>query len=176
MQISSEMVKYIYTSLLAFLFLASCNTADKEKKNSIENIKSLETKIVDDSTSFINHKKAKELLDLYDVFCQKYPKDSLSSEYLFKAGELAMNLSLSTKAIVFLSRFEKNYPNHPKAPYCIFFQAFIYENQLNNLDKARQYYQKFIDNYPDHELVDDAKTSIENLGKPLEEIIKGFEQ
>ena len=34
----------------------------------------------------------------------------------------------------------------------------------------------FIDKYPDHELADDAATSIKNLGKPIEEIIKEFEK
>ena len=87
-----------------------------------------------------------------------------------------MNLNHSTKAIVYLNRFEKEFQDHNKMPYCIFFQAFIYENQMNNLEKAKLYYQRFINEYPNHELVDDAETSIKNLGRSLEDIIKDFEE
>jgi outer membrane protein assembly factor BamD (BamD/ComL family) len=166
---------YLYFISFA-LIVFGCNSSDKEKKMAISEISSLENNLVTNTTLVLNKKNARQLIDLYDAYNTKYPNDSLAPEYLFKAGELAMNLTNSTQAIVLLNKFENEYSTHEKYPYCIFFQAFVYENQLNNLEKAKQYYQLFIDKYPQHELADDAKSSIDNLGKPLEEIIKSFEE
>ncbi|MCK5169148.1 MAG: tetratricopeptide repeat protein [Bacteroidales bacterium] len=162
--------------VLASFLIIACNSAKREQNKAIKEIQSLESELIADSISIINQKKAKQLIDLYNIYSSNYKTDSLAPEYLFKAGELAMNLNYSTQAIVYLNRFEKDFNSHDKMPYCIFFQAFIYENQLNNLEKAEQYYQRFIDKYPNHELADDAATSIKHLGKSLEEIIQSFEE
>ncbi len=158
------------------ILISACNTEKKEKKLAVKNIKSIENELVSDSTAFISTQKANQLVELYKIYVNKYPADTLSADYLFKAGELTMNLNHSMQAIILLKQFEKEYNSHQKMPYCIFFQAFVYENQMNNLDKAKQYYQQFINDYPEHELADDAETSIKNLGKPLEEIIQGFKE
>jgi len=41
---------------------------------------------------------------------------------------------------------------------------------------AKKTYQEFIDKYPNHPLVESAKQSIKLQGKPLDEIVKGFEK
>ncbi|NOZ46727.1 MAG: tetratricopeptide repeat protein [Chlorobi bacterium] len=170
------MLKKLFIALIPFIIFTSCNTKKSEKAEANMKIQKLESEIIADTTGFINKKGAKQLLELYDDYAKKYEMDSLAPRYLFKAGELAMNLNFSTKALDFLNRLENKYPKSAKMPYCIFFQAFIYENQLKNLGQAKIYYQKFIDNYPTHELVDDAKISISNLGKSLDDIIKGFDE
>lgn len=165
----------LFVLSLIILFLA-CTTEIREKKIAVSEIKKLETELVSDSTALINTTAANKLIEHYKIYVNKYPEDTTAGNYLFKAGELAMNLNQSMKAIVLLKQFERDFSDHSKMPYCIFFQAFIFENQMNNLEKAEQYYQQFIDDYPGHELVDDAETSIKNLGKSLEEIILEFEK
>ena len=46
---------------------------------------------------------------------------------------------------------------------------------MKNLQKAGDAYREFLRKYPNHPLAKDAKTSLDNLGKPLDEIIKEFE-
>ena len=162
--------------LLAVAIIAVFASCNNKKQNSINEIKTLEKEVYADSVVLLNQKTANKLLELYVAFDNKYPNDTLNPIFLFKAGELAMNMSRSTQAIVLLNKFEKRYPNNKKAPYCIFFQAFIYENQLHNLDKAKEYYERFINDFPNHELTDDAQISINNLGKSLEDIINGFDK
>jgi len=48
--------------------------------------------------------------------------------------------------------------------------GYIYANDLNDYDKAKASYEKFIELYPDHMLVPSAQWEIENLGKSLDEI------
>lgn len=171
------MIKNLNLSVLSFIILFSaCNSEIREKKNAVNEINKLETELVSDSTALVNTITANKLIEHYKIYVNKYPEDTTSGNYLFKAGELAMNLNQSMQAIVLLKQYERDFSDHSKMPYCIFFQAFIFENQMNNLEKAEQYYNKFINDYPNHELVDDAKTSIKNLGKSLEEIIKEFEK
>jgi TolA-binding protein len=50
--------------------------------------------------------------------------------------------------------------------------GFIYANELNNYEKAKIYYQKFLERYPNSELAISAKFELENLGRKPEEIIK----
>jgi TolA-binding protein len=65
---------------------------------------------------------------------------------------------------------EKKYPDSEKTPNAIFMIGYIYANELQDNDKAREAYEYFIENYPDNVLVQSARWEIENLGKSLEEI------
>lgn len=160
--------------LLVFLTLfSSTDFSSKEVKK--ENIKELEAKFYP-TRSFINRDLAIELVQAYNDFAKKYSEDTLAAEYLFRAGEISMNINMARRAIQYFDRISNNFPEYKKVPYCVFLQAFIYDTRLNNLEKAREYYNLFISKFPDHELVKDAKASIDNLGKSLEEIIESFEE
>ena len=82
----------------------------------------------------------------------------------------------STQAINYFNTVYTKYPNFDKAPYCLFLQGFIYESQLNDTAKARQVYQQVIEKYPNERIAEDAKASIDNMGKTPEELIREFEK
>lgn len=55
--------------------------------------------------------------------------------------------------------------------------GFVYENDLNDLENAKQTYEAFLQKYPnDPDFADDAQMALKNLGKSPEELIKEFEQ
>ena len=55
--------------------------------------------------------------------------------------------------------------------------GFVYENDLNDLVKAKATYEAFLQKYPnDPDFADDAKTALTMLGRSPEDIIKEFEQ
>jgi TolA-binding protein len=58
----------------------------------------------------------------------------------------------------------------------MFLKAFVYEDQLHDLNKAKKYYEEFLEKYPDSDFADDARISLQNLGKSPEELIKEFEE
>jgi outer membrane protein assembly factor BamD (BamD/ComL family) len=115
------------------------------------------------------------LLGAYQDFAGKFEKDSLSPEYLFKAGGIAMSLEKYELAVSIFDSVEKNYPSYRKAPECLFMEAFIYENNLHDLGKAGLLYNQFIAKYPMNNMVDDAQNALRYLGKPAEEMIRDFE-
>ena len=104
------------------------------------------------------------------------PSDSLSPEYLFKALDVSLNLNNPQRTIGIADRLCKEYPDYAKTPVAMFVKGFVYETQYGNEEAARKAYEEFIKAYPDSELVNDAKASIENLGLTPEELIRKFEQ
>jgi TolA-binding protein len=95
---------------------------------------------------------------------------------LFKAGDFSMGLEKSEQAIMYFDQIIANYPAFEKLPYCLFLKGFIYENQMGNMDQAKEVYLEFLNKYPDHEMAESARFSIKNLGKSPEELIKEFEK
>jgi len=79
------------------------------------------------------------------------------------------------KAITYFDQYIREFPDGPKASLCLFFKAFIYENMLKDLGKAREAYQKFIEKYPDNDFTDDARLALQNLGKTPDQMVQEFE-
>jgi outer membrane protein assembly factor BamD (BamD/ComL family) len=119
--------------------------------------------------------KVKEMLDLYTKFADTYPKDTMAPVYLYKAANLSMNTNQNENAIVLLDRIIKDYSDYSKLPETYFLKAFIYDNNVKNINKAREAYTVFLQKFPKSDLADDATISLDNLGKTPELIIKEFE-
>ncbi|MCX6223504.1 MAG: tetratricopeptide repeat protein [Bacteroidia bacterium] len=159
------------------VFLITSCGVNSEKKKILDRIAANEARIFGDSTATIpDQKTGMEMIQAYTDYVNNWPKDTISAEFLFKGAEIAMNLNQSGMAIEYYNRILLSYPTFKKRPYCIFLQAFILENQMNQYDQAKARYQEFIDKYPDHLLVKDAQASIENMGKPIEELIKQWDK
>jgi TolA-binding protein len=58
----------------------------------------------------------------------------------------------------------------------MFLKAFTLDDGLKQYDEARKAYEDFIEKYPDNPFADDARFSIQNLGKDVNELIDGFEE
>lgn len=160
-----------YLILLYIVFTLGCQSAMDGK---IEKISELEKDIYKNSEKF-NNQKAAILLKEYQEFIEAYPQDSSTESYIYKAAETANSLMQYKIAIDLYNTYYQNFHDNKKAGSCLFIQAFIYENQLNDLANAERIYKQFLVEFPSHELVNDAKFSLENLGKPVEELLKQFE-
>jgi TolA-binding protein len=167
-------LKYFY--LVSFVVaVLSCNINTK-KDSEINKIKNLESKLYSDSVKSIKSSTANDLILSYAKFSDTYPNDTLSAEYLFRAGELSRAVNMGRQSILYYDKITYTYPNYRKVPYCFFLQGFVYENQMNDLINAKKYYKLFVTKYPTHPLAKDAKILLENLGKSPEELIKSFEE
>src|SRR5262249_53413303 len=113
----------------------------------------------------------------YKDFTTKYPDDTASASYLFKAAELANGMRRYRDAIDLYGQFREKYPDHHKAAASLFLQAFIYDNNLRDKEKAKQLYSEFLQKYPGHQLASSATASLEQLklGLSDEELIRRFE-
>lgn len=158
--------------LLIIIHLAACSTDVKLQQ--VKEIKTLEAQLY--KAKILDKDKGLQIIDKYLDYAKTYPKDTLSANYLFKAGEIAMNLNMGSQAIFYFDKLASNFPDFRKAPECLFLKAFILENQMNNIGQAEKFYKEFLKKYPNHALANDAQASIEYLGKSPEELVKMFQE
>lgn len=158
--------------VLAAIMFTACTP---EKDRMVDMITEAEQNVLSDSSRVMNRKKAEDLIKLYVDFSNKYKDDTLSAEYLFRAGDLANGMGDYFRAIQYYKGCSEKI-NYSKRPVAFFLQGFIYENQLQDLVNARQVYTEFLQKFPDHQLVKDVRFSLENLGKSPDELIQMFQQ
>lgn len=118
---------------------------------------------------------ANSLLALYSDYAKNNPEDPKTPEYLFKAGRIATTMKLGKQAVQYFEQ-AYSYKDFDKAPDALFLKGFVYESVLNDTANARKTYEEVITKYPDSHLANDAKASIENMGKTPEELIREFEK
>jgi TolA-binding protein len=159
-------MKRIGILLISIMALISCQSP-KEKQ--IDRIKSLEA-----SDSSFNVNIMNELNNAYIDFTEKYPDDTHTPEYLLKAAQRSSVLGKPNESITLFNKIIENYPNSSFSEEALFLKAYTYENNLNETDKAKQTYEDFIHKYPKSQLVEDAKLSLQNVGKSPEEIMEGI--
>ena len=168
-----------YTFIVALASLIACgggnNNGGMDRSERIEIIKGLEDKAFQDVENF-DTTMALALVNNYAKFAEENPEDDLTPNFIFKAGDLSMALRKSNLAIGYFSQIIENYPEFERLPYCMFLKAFIYEDQIGDLEKAKAGYEEFIRKYPDHDMAEAARFSIKNLGKSPEDLINEFEQ
>jgi outer membrane protein assembly factor BamD (BamD/ComL family) len=154
------------------LLMTSCSPS---REKSISQITALENSLFSPDAVSFNKEKADSLLSLYDGFIKNNPKDSLAPGYLFKAANIVMNSGNGPRAIVLFDQYLKDYPDKPKASLCLFFKAFIYENVMQDIDKARETYLLFLEKYPSDDFTNDAEMALMNLGKTPDMLVREFE-
>lgn len=165
-------IKFLIAMMAGAILISACSNPQADKKAEIE---ALENGLFSDETKMVDRAKANELIKLYVAYADEFPGDAENPEMLFKAGDMAMNLNQGRTAIEIFDRVMENYPDYEKTPQCLFLKGYIYENNLGNLEMARKIYEEFLQKYPEDKFADDAKISIQNLGKSPEELIKEFE-
>lgn len=145
---------------MAMIFSA-CSSEKQQQEKKITTAEQQLAKGFDESI-------ARELAVQYDAYLQKYPEDKKSKEYLFRAANNYVNLREGVKAVQYFNSYMDKYPDDPKVPECLFTIGLTYESVLNDTESAIAAYTDFLRLFPDHELADDARSSIAILQDPLE--------
>ncbi len=166
----------ILAVLISFMACSGPNKSGDSKASIQDSITSNENRLFDNDGARITKEDAIKLIGFYEKYADKFPEDSLAPVYLFRASDISMNLQQPVKTINLFNKIMTNYPDYEKTPSVMFLKAFVYEDQLHDLDKAKKYYEEFLAKYPESDFADDAKISLQNLGKSPEELIKEFEQ
>lgn len=101
-----------------------------------------------------------------------------SAEALFDAiSEAVVTNQDPQRSIKMVDQLLTTYPDYENNPVALFMLAsFVYDEQLHDLDKARETYQRVIDEYPDCPFANDAAIAITQLGMTPEELVKMFEE
>ena len=159
------------------LVVAGCNRNVKNPTVTENDVKKAEAALFNEDLS-ANAEAVPGAIETFCKYAEENPNAENASEYLFKAFEVSVNTKQDPKQSIDLAnRLLAAYPNCDKNPVALFMLAtFVYDEQLHDLDKAREAYQQVIDNYPDSPFAKDAEISITQLGMTPEELIRMFEE
>lgn len=137
---------------------------------------SMKRRLFIDSTQRVDREACMKFCAVAESAAAIRPDPKRSPEWLMAAAEAALAAENYSKAVALFEQIQGQYGQSPKASQALFLQAFTYENNLNELDKAKTAYQLFLKKYPDDEFADDAQMALKNLGKSPEELVKEFEK
>jgi outer membrane protein assembly factor BamD (BamD/ComL family) len=154
---------------MALLALTACQFSKNELDKQI-------TRLESEISAEYNMEKMDSLSLLYQQYIKKFPQDSMVAEYLYKSGMLNISLRNGPEALSDLTNLANKYPKNIHLPEVYYYIAFIYEDIMYDIVSAKAAYNTFIDKYPTHRLVPDAKLSIRYLGQSPEEIVASFQQ
>ncbi|NQS98099.1 MAG: tetratricopeptide repeat protein [candidate division Zixibacteria bacterium] len=76
------------------------------------------------------------------------------------------------EAIDTYRKLTEQFPDSKFCPQAQFMIGFIFANDLEDLEKAKTAYEKFLETYPDHEMAKDAGWELKHLGEDINDIEK----
>lgn len=167
-------LKFASILLLSSLII-SISACKSEKERQYEEIVSIEKALLADPTT-LNDSLARVYLSKTDAYIHTHKNDEHIPDLLFKSGEVLNGLQSYSYAIRKFQDLHSLYPQHSKAAESIFLCGFIYDTYLQKYEDARRYYKLFLKKYPSHPLAKDVQTSLDNLGKTPDELVKEFEK
>lgn len=165
-------------SILIFSACQSKTEAPKADKEGLEaEITLYEAKIRDTTIAAnLNRSAYPQLAQAYLNHVEAFPDEAEAAKKLYDAGGLFMSVGDSEKAIAAWQKVLDSYSTSKWAKNALIEQAFISENVLQDLEKAKVLYEKFIEKYPNDEFTDDAEFSLKNLGKSPDEVLKSLQK
>jgi len=164
-------MKNLFIALFLSIILFSCTD---DKTNLIKQIDAVTADMKQEE--FPSKENMEKVIALYDEYTLTFPEDEKNYDFLeLKAKYQAANGEYED-AINTYSHILERYPENEKNAGALFMQAFIYENQLNDKETAKEIYTDFLAKYPNHELASSAQFSLDNLFLSDEEIINKFKQ
>ena len=165
-------MKKVLLSVFVVLMMLSCG-----EKMSVEKINELESKVFA-KDAVLSSENVIQLVDAYLLFAKQNPNDRQTPEFLFKALDVAVGINAEgpQKAINIADVLIEKYPDFEMTPMAMFIKGFVYENMIGDLQNAEMTYRHFIEKYPNNPMVEDVKSTLENLGLTPEELIRKFEE
>lgn len=113
-----------------------------------------------------------DLVITYKSYARQFSSDSIAPEYLFRTADLQIGRGNYEDAVLLFKKIYNKYDNYIKKPESLFMIAFVYDTYMNKKGAAKEYYEKVIEDYPDHRFATDAKASIEALHMTDEELMQ----
>ena len=162
-------IKFNFIYLLIFIFIFSCSK--KEEKITVLKEKSLETQMIE------VYNQAMEEFERGDViFAGKkfgevellYPQSTWAARAVLMSAYGYFTQGYYNDAINDIERFLIKYKNHPQTDYAYYLLALCHYDQiidekkdLNQIIKAKQYFEFIVKNYPNTEYAFDSKYKLE---------------
>ena len=127
------------------------------------------------TTGELNPQACKDFVSAATQLSDKFPSDTLAAMPLYRAAEVVRAMNDPQLTANIYRKVYDNYPAFSKAPEALFMLGFTYDEDLEDLEKAKATYNDFLQKHPNHSFADDTEMLLKNLGKSDEEILKELE-
>ncbi|MCF8306417.1 MAG: outer membrane protein assembly factor BamD [Ignavibacteriales bacterium] len=139
-----------------------------------------DTDYYNNATKLLKDGKYEESLTEFEALLQAHPESEFACNAKFEIAKLYQGKVVKTsgpyesgkKSVDYFEKVYTDHPDNPLAPQALFMAGFIYANELNDLNRAKDNYELFLLKYPQSDLADDAEMELQNLGKTPEEILQ----
>ncbi|MDP2187478.1 MAG: tetratricopeptide repeat protein [Sphingobacteriaceae bacterium] len=169
-------MKQLILIALGLFLLTNC--ADKKAVQQtalLARIDSLENILLTDSLN-ISDEPASEIIKAYLKFADTYPKDSSAADFLFKAADVMRGMYRYQDAVQVLELVVTRYPKSDKAPAALFYAGFILHADTEQNMLAIPFFQRLIDEFPEHPLSNDARNLMPLLNMNEEQLLDFLRQ
>lgn len=170
-------LKWTLFMLWAALMVA-CSGGGKPKADETRQEATVRVRAMEDSLYAkpgVDRKGAQALLDVYLLYAQRYPLDSLTPEYIFRGASIRSTLGDPNGSIALYDRIIRDFPGWSKIADTYYLKAFTIDNGLQQKGEAEKAYKEVIRRFPEHRFAKDAEQMILNLKYTDEELIQRFE-
>lgn len=149
---------------------------NQNAKTTLKDVQKVEAALFN-ADQTLNSAAVTEAVTTFKKYAEENAEAANAADYLFKAVEISINTKQEPQqSIDLVNQLVSGYPQFDKNAVALFMLAsFVYDEQLGDLDKARDAYQQIVDQYPDSPFARDAKIAITQLGMTPEELVKMFE-
>lgn len=97
-----------------------------------------------------------------DSITTRFPKNALEDDLLFLKNKIAQKQGQYEQAILFLQKILEQHAQDVLADDALYQMAELYRKKLNQPDKAKQYYEQLIMDYPGSSFVNSARQYLQN--------------
>lgn len=171
------LIKFVLLFFVVSSLLISCQLNNTNVVNSrdvlVDSIQKMEADLHSDIE--VDADKGQKMIAMYLNYSSRYRKDSLSPEYLFRAAEIAMNTEKPIDACSYLYRIEQQYEDFDKMPAVIYMLGFVNQNMIGDKENAEAYYQKFLDQYPNHSRAEEVAIILNSIHIDDIDLVREFE-
>ena len=160
------MKKTLSILFTAILLFSACKTSDQREKL-LQKITQAEQELFSNNLDPTLEKK-QQLMDLYILFANDFPQDSLTPDLLFRCANTAINSQQEKYAITLYQRIYDEFPDHALRPVALLNQALVYDN-MGDAEHAKPLYEQFLVMFPDNPYAADVQQLLKMVGKSPEE-------
>lgn len=180
------MSRFVRAGLISWaifgLVLTSCQQKSVKKvelpepqETIVGRIDSLEKVLLHEDVA-LNDAAAAQIVKDYLRYQERWPDDPKCPDYLFKAADVMRGMYRVQDACTALDLLVRRYPKSPQAPEALFFAGFMLHNDISEQQKANEFLQRVIDEYPLHPRAVEARQMIQVMGMDEQDLLRYLEE
>ncbi|MFM7586238.1 MAG: tetratricopeptide repeat protein [Bacteroidota bacterium] len=124
----------------------------------------------------LNDAAAAQIVKDYLRYQERWPDDPKCPDYLFKAADVMRGMYRVQDACTALDLLVRRYPKSPQAPEALFFAGFMLHNDISEQEKANEFLQRVIEEYPLHPRAVEARQMIQVMGMDEQDLLRYLEE